>query len=131
MALTTAGLEPVTAALVLLFVSETMALTTAGLEPVTAGIPPVLPTLYEHYTAGGIKSGLNADTPNFFLNGKNITLYSGSMHYFRVPRKYWRDRLRKMRAAGLNAVDTLVLLYRVVALLKKSIILQLRAMEFT
>lgn len=113
MALTTAGLESVTAGIIFFFVLETMGLTTAGLETVTAeietvtaAIPPVLPTLYEHYTAGGIKSGLNADTPSFFLNGKNITLYSGSMHYFRVPRKYWRDRLRKMRAAGLNTIDT-------------------------
>lgn len=67
-----------------------------------------LPTLYEYYTNGGIKSGLNADTPNFYLNNKNITIYSGTMHYFRVPRPYWRDRLRKMRAAGLNAVETYV-----------------------
>nr|XP_023026961.1 beta-galactosidase-1-like protein 3 [Leptinotarsa decemlineata] len=30
------------------------------------------------------------------------------MHYFRVPKNYWRDRLRKMRAAGLNTVETYV-----------------------
>ncbi|KAF5275962.1 hypothetical protein FQA39_LY00758 [Lamprigera yunnana] len=67
-----------------------------------------LPTLYEHYTAGGISSGLSADQNYFTLNGKNITLYSGAMHYFRVPKPYWRDRLRKMRAAGLNTVETYV-----------------------
>ncbi|CAG9772546.1 unnamed protein product [Ceutorhynchus assimilis] len=67
-----------------------------------------LPTLYEYYTAGGIQSGLNADQNYFTLNGKNITLYSGAMHYFRTPKKLWRDRLRKMRAAGLNAVETYV-----------------------
>lgn len=59
-----------------------------------------LPTLYEHYTDGGIHSGLNADTSKFKLNGKEIFLYSGAMHYFRVPKPYWRDRLRKLRAAG-------------------------------
>ncbi|KAF5275961.1 hypothetical protein FQA39_LY00757 [Lamprigera yunnana] len=67
-----------------------------------------LPTLYEHYTAGGVTSGLSTNQNYFTLNGKNITLYSGSLHYFRVPQPYWRDRLRKMRAAGLNTVETYV-----------------------
>ncbi|KAF5275963.1 hypothetical protein FQA39_LY00759 [Lamprigera yunnana] len=67
-----------------------------------------LPTLYEHYTAGGISSGLSADQNYFTLNGKNITIYSGALHYFRVPKLYWRDRLQKMRAAGLNTVETYV-----------------------
>ncbi|XP_066253771.1 beta-galactosidase-1-like protein 2 [Euwallacea similis] len=67
-----------------------------------------LPTLYQYYTDGGIKSGLNADKSYFTLNGRNITLYSGAMHYFRTPKALWRDRLRKMRAAGLNAVETYV-----------------------
>lgn len=67
-----------------------------------------LPTLYDYYTAGGINAGLSVDEKYFTLNERNITLYSGAMHYFRVPREYWRDRLRKMRAAGLNAVETYV-----------------------
>jgi len=67
-----------------------------------------LPTLYEHYTSGGISAGLSADQPYFTLNNKNITLYSGALHYFRVPQEYWRDRMRKMRAAGLNTVETYV-----------------------
>ncbi|KAH0815733.1 hypothetical protein GEV33_007058 [Tenebrio molitor] len=67
-----------------------------------------LPTLYEYYTADGISSGLSADQPYFILNGKNITIYSGTMHYFRIPPQYWRDRLRKLRAAGLNTVETYV-----------------------
>lgn len=67
-----------------------------------------LPTLYDYYTAGGITTGLSANQSYFTLNDKNITIYSGAMHYFRVPKEYWRDRLRKMRAAGLNAVETYV-----------------------
>ncbi|KAH1005396.1 hypothetical protein HUJ04_006394 [Dendroctonus ponderosae] len=67
-----------------------------------------LPTLYEYYTSGGIQSGLNADQNYFTLNERNITLYSGAMHYFRTPKQLWRDRLRKMRAAGLNTVETYV-----------------------
>lgn len=67
-----------------------------------------LPTLYEYYTNDGINSGLSVDQRYFTLNSKNITLYSGAMHYFRVPKPYWRDRLRKIRAAGLNTVETYI-----------------------
>ncbi|KAK5649400.1 hypothetical protein RI129_000429 [Pyrocoelia pectoralis] len=68
----------------------------------------ILPTLYEYYTNGGIVAGLSSNQNYFTLNNKNITLYSGSMNYFRIPEAYWRDRLRKMRAAGLNTVDTYI-----------------------
>ena len=30
------------------------------------------------------------------------------MHYARIPREYWRDRLRKAKAMGLNAITTYV-----------------------
>ena len=33
---------------------------------------------------------------------------SGSLHYSRVPAFYWKDRLAKMHAAGLNAVQTYI-----------------------
>ena len=65
-----------------------------------------LPTLYEYYTKDGINSGLEDHPEGFKLNGKNITIFSGTIHYFRVPPQYWRDRLRKARACGLNAVET-------------------------
>lgn len=67
-----------------------------------------LPTLYNHYTSGGITTGLSVEQPYFTLNDRNISIYSGSFHYFRVPKEYWRDRLRKFRAAGLNTVETYV-----------------------
>ncbi|KAJ8930104.1 hypothetical protein NQ314_017132 [Rhamnusium bicolor] len=69
---------------------------------------PILPTSYEYYTSGGINSGLSADQTYFTLNDRNISIYSGALHYFRVPRAYWRDRLRKFRAAGLNTVETYI-----------------------
>ncbi|XP_072378093.1 beta-galactosidase-1-like protein 2 [Diabrotica undecimpunctata] len=71
-------------------------------------VADVLPTLYEYYTGGGIQTGLNADKPYFTLNNKNISIYSGACHYFRVPKRYWRNRLRKLRAAGFNTVETYV-----------------------
>lgn len=44
----------------------------------------------------------------FFLDGKKINIYSGTMHYFRVVPGYWEDRMRKMKACGLNTVETYV-----------------------
>lgn len=67
-----------------------------------------LPTSYEYFTGNGIASGLSDQQQIFTLNDKEITIYSGAFHYFRVPRAYWRDRLRKMRASGLNTVETYI-----------------------
>jgi len=44
----------------------------------------------------------------FLLNGKPFQIISGEMHYARIPRAYWRDRLRMAKAMGLNAVTTYV-----------------------
>ena len=64
------------------------------------------PTLYEYFTGDNITSGLEAtDQGTFKLNGKEIKILGGSLHYFRVHPLYWRDRLAKFRAAGLNTVD--------------------------
>ncbi|MEJ1272051.1 galactosidase beta 1-like [Cricetulus griseus] len=41
----------------------------------------------------------------FLLNGVPFRYVSGSLHYFRVPRVLWADRLLKMRLSGLNAVQ--------------------------
>ena len=37
---------------------------------------------------------------HFLLDGKPFVIHSGEMHYPRVPRPYWRDRFRKLRAMG-------------------------------
>lgn len=44
----------------------------------------------------------------FLYDGKAVNIYSGEMHYERVPAPYWRHRLRMMKAMGLNAVATYV-----------------------
>jgi beta-galactosidase GanA len=68
---------------------------------------PTLQTVYEYFSDGGnIVSGLTADDRDWFtLNGKKFRIFSGSLHYFRIHPDHWRDRLRKYRAAGLNAID--------------------------
>ncbi|KAL4148356.1 hypothetical protein QTP88_002620 [Uroleucon formosanum] len=44
----------------------------------------------------------------FLKDGQVFRYVSGSIHYFRVPKPYWKDRIKKMKAAGLNAVSTYV-----------------------
>jgi beta-galactosidase len=48
------------------------------------------------------------DGEHFALDGKPFQIISGEMHYARIPREYWRDRLRKARAMGLNTISTYV-----------------------
>ena len=46
------------------------------------------------------------DGKSLLVDGRRRLIRSGSLHYFRLPApELWRDRLEKMRAAGLNAVD--------------------------
>jgi len=46
------------------------------------------------------------DGAQFRLDGKPFVIRSGEMHYPRVPRAAWRDRLRMAKAMGLNTVTT-------------------------
>ncbi|XP_072248977.1 beta-galactosidase-1-like protein 2 isoform X1 [Leuresthes tenuis] len=52
--------------------------------------------------------GLKADSSQFTLEGEPFHILGGSVHYFRVPRPYWKDRLLKMKACGLNTLTTYV-----------------------
>ncbi|MDE1177511.1 MAG: beta-galactosidase [Edaphobacter sp.] len=45
---------------------------------------------------------------HFTLNGKPFQVISGELHYARIPRQYWRARLRMARAMGLNTIATYV-----------------------
>lgn len=45
---------------------------------------------------------------NFLLDGKPYVIRSGEMHYPRVPRAYWRDRMKKAKAMGLNTITTYI-----------------------
>ena len=45
---------------------------------------------------------------SFYLNGEEITIRSGAIHYFRLPKEYWRDRLLKLKECGFNCVETYV-----------------------
>lgn len=49
---------------------------------------------------------LEARGNSFYLSGKQIILLSGAVHYFRVVPEYWEDRLLRLKACGLNCVET-------------------------
>ncbi|XP_063740149.1 LOW QUALITY PROTEIN: beta-galactosidase [Eleginops maclovinus] len=44
----------------------------------------------------------------FRKDGEEFRYISGSIHYNRIPRVYWKDRLLKMYMAGLNAIQTYI-----------------------
>ena len=44
----------------------------------------------------------------FMLDGKPLQIISGEMHCYRIPRAYWRDRIRKAKAMGLNTIGTYI-----------------------
>jgi len=46
------------------------------------------------------------DGAQFKLDGRPFVIRSGEMHYPRIPRSAWRERLRMARAMGLNTVTT-------------------------
>ncbi|MBS1872698.1 MAG: beta-galactosidase [Acidobacteria bacterium] len=46
--------------------------------------------------------GIQGD--RFVLDGKPFVVRSGEMHYARISREYWRDRMKKMRSMGLNTL---------------------------
>lgn len=44
----------------------------------------------------------------FMKDGIPFRILSGSLHYHRVPRSYWKDRLQRMRSMGLNSIQTYI-----------------------
>ncbi|WP_454804006.1 glycoside hydrolase family 35 protein [Mucilaginibacter phyllosphaerae] len=44
----------------------------------------------------------------FLLDGKPLQMISGEMHYQRIPREYWRERIKMAKAMGLNTIGTYV-----------------------
>ncbi|XP_066301259.1 beta-galactosidase-like [Branchiostoma lanceolatum] len=58
--------------------------------------------------ADGRSFSIDYDNNTFLKDGEPFRYISGSIHYSRVPRSYWQDRLTKMYAAGLNAIQVYV-----------------------
>ncbi|MDF7824794.1 beta-galactosidase [Pontiellaceae bacterium B12227] len=68
----------------------------------TLPMPPKPNAVGEKQPAFGASDG------NFTFDGKPAVIISGSVHYPRVPRAYWRDRIRKAKAMGFNCIGTYI-----------------------
>lgn len=63
----------------------------------------------EMFPAGaGAKASIDFDGEGFMVRGERAFIASGSIHFTRVPRELWRDRLMKLKRAGFNTVETYV-----------------------
>lgn len=58
--------------------------------------------------APAAKASIDFDGRGFLIGGQRAFLTSGSLHYARVPRAMWRDRLLRFKNAGFNTVQTYV-----------------------
>jgi len=52
------------------------------------------------------KPYIDFDGKGFMVNGKRTFIASGSIHYPRVPRELWHDRLLRLKRAGFSTVQT-------------------------
>ena len=48
------------------------------------------------------------DSANFLLDGKPFQIISGEIHYSRIPKEYWRHRIKMVKAMGCNTIATYV-----------------------
>ena len=82
-----------------------------GVAATAAGLEVLSPLLRARQHAADPSTKEHSHTfgchgENFLLDGKPFQILSGKMHYARIPRAYWRDRLKKLRSMGLNTVST-------------------------
>jgi beta-galactosidase len=68
---------------------------------------PCSPALSAQNVSGSGRS-FKVENGQFLLDGRPFQIISGEMHYARVPREYWRSRLKMAKAMGLNAITTYV-----------------------
>lgn len=48
------------------------------------------------------------DADCFTIEGVDLFLFSGAVHYFRMPQPLWRDRLLKVKRASFTAIETYI-----------------------
>ncbi len=58
--------------------------------------------------AAAARPFIDFDGRGFLVNGRRTFIASGGMEYARVPRALWRDRLLRIKRAGLNTVEIYV-----------------------
>lgn len=56
------------------------------------------------FTSGARAQNFAIGDSTFLLDGKPFVIRCGEMHFARIPRAYWRQRLKMAKAMGLNTV---------------------------
>ena len=59
-------------------------------------------------TPAAAKARFNVSKGLFVLDGQPFQVLAGEMHYPRIPRELWRDRMQKLKSLGLNTLTTYV-----------------------
>lgn len=59
-------------------------------------------------SATGQQTRFEIKDGKFLYNGESIQLICGEMHYPRIPREYWEDRIIRAKAMGLNTISAYV-----------------------
>ena len=59
-------------------------------------------------TAGAAKHTFEVKDGKFLYDGEKVQLICGEMHYPRIPVEYWRDRMQRAKAMGLNTISAYV-----------------------
>jgi len=54
------------------------------------------------------KQEIRLEKGRFVLGDKPFFLYSGEVHYFRIPKREWKGRLNKAKASGLNTISSYI-----------------------
>lgn len=65
----------------------------------------LLPSCYDNALQ---KHDFAIENGNFLFDGDTIHIYSGEMHFARIPEPYWRHRIQMAKAMGLNSIATYV-----------------------
>lgn len=60
------------------------------------------------WSVGAQKHSFTLGDSAFLLDGKPFQMISGEMHYPRIPKEAWRDRMRMAKAMGLNTIGTYI-----------------------
>ena len=81
---------------------------TSALANTLLALAAILVTSLPAETRKPTEHTLTIQGHEFLLDGQPFQIISGEMHYARIPRGYWEDRLKKARAMGLNTITTYV-----------------------
>ncbi|WP_242691452.1 beta-galactosidase [Desertivirga arenae] len=74
------------------------------LAPIRLGLCFLLIVIFSSFKGDKARQTFEIGKEHFLLNGKPFQIRCGELHFARVPKPYWRHRLKMMRSLGMNTV---------------------------